>query len=145
MGNSEGGKSGGSGKFGGIGVLILRMTIGIIFVAHGLQRVFGLFDGPGISGTARMLDGIGFAYPVFWAWAFAATEAIGGIFLTLGILPRTTSAVFAGMTLLGIMKIYGPKGFFYTQNGIEYPLVVLMVCLFFVMAGGGKFSFFDKL
>ena len=71
--------------------LVLRLSLGIMFTAHGLQKAFGLFEGSGIEGFTSMLSGLGFTPAAFWAYLAAYLELIGGIFLILGILVRSSS------------------------------------------------------
>lgn len=133
------------GSKGSIAVLVLRMVLGIIFLSHGLQKVFGVFGGSGITPTVDMLDKAGFMYPFFWAWVFAVVETVSGLFLTLGIMPRLSSGLIALLVLFVIIKIHGPNGFFASKGGYEYDLLVLAVCVNFMASGGGKYSFFDKM
>jgi putative oxidoreductase len=55
------------------GILVLRLGAGIMFVAHGLQMVYGFFGGPGINGFSKMLSGLGFAPAIFWSYVASYT------------------------------------------------------------------------
>lgn len=127
-----------------IAIFILRLCLGIIFVAHGLQKVFGLFGGPGIEGFAKMVAGVGANPALFWAWAVAIVELLGGIFLILGILPRLSAAAIGAIMIVAIVAIHGGKGFFMSAGGFEYQLLILGVCLSIVLTGAGKISLFNK-
>ncbi len=124
-------------------ILFIRVTLGVIFLAHGLQKTFGLFGGPGVEGVTGMLKGMGFAFPGIWAWILCLTELMGGLFLILGILPRISAALIAIVMVVAIAKVHGPKGLL-GQGGFEYPLLILMTCISLMITGGGKFSLFDK-
>jgi putative oxidoreductase len=133
-----------SGRFSDFTVLILRITIGVIFAAHGAQKLFGLFGGSGIEGFANMLGGLGFAPAIFWAWTAAIAEGIGGLFLIAGVLPRL-SALAIGITMLvAVATIHGAKGLFASKGGFEYQLLILSVCVSIIMTGSGRFSLFNK-
>ncbi|MFH1359633.1 MAG: DoxX family protein [Candidatus Omnitrophota bacterium] len=70
------------------GIFILRIGLGTIFLAHGLQKVFGVFGGPGIEGFTGMMKNLGFSFPVFWAWTAALGELLGGSFVNFGRTPE---------------------------------------------------------
>ena len=134
-----------STKLTDIGILIVRVTLGVIFVAHGLQRLVGAFDGPGINGTIAMLDSIGIAPPQIWAWVLAFSETFGGLFLILGIFPKLAALAIAIIMAIVIVKVHGPKGLFLTKGGFEYQLLILSVSLSLMFTGGGKYSLLNKL
>lgn len=125
-------------------ILLLRVTLGMIFLVHGLQRLLGIFDTGGIEELYGMLKDLGFAYPLFWAWTFPIAKALGGLLLIFGMFPRLNAAINASIITATIVKVSGPKGFFIAQGGCEYQLLLLIVCIFLMLTGGGKFSIFDK-
>ncbi len=125
-------------------LLILRLAVGTIFVAHGLQKAFGMFDGPGIEGVTQMTNSLGFTPAILWAWIVALGELGGGVFLTLGILPRLSAAVIAVIMTVAVVLVHGKGGYFASNGGFEYPLFVLMVCVALILAGGGRLSLFNK-
>ena len=123
-------------------LLILRVAIGTIFLAHGSQKLFGAGN---INGFAGMLQGLGFAPPVLWAYAAALSEGLGGLLLLLGIAPRLSAGLIAIVMLVAIVKVHGAKGFFMAQGGFEYQFLILISCIALILTGGGKFSLFNKL
>lgn len=127
-----------------IAVLVLRIAVGIIFLGHGMQKLFGAFDGGGINGVSGMLKGLGFTAPLFWAWIVAIAEGLGGLFLLLGVIPRVSAGLIAIVMLVAIVKVHGPKGFFMAQGGFEYQFLILMTCIALMFTGGGKFSLYNK-
>ncbi len=128
-----------------ISLLILRLAVGIIFVAHGLQKVFGMFGGSGIEGFSQTMKTLGFTPPVFWAWVAGLGELGGGIFLIIGILPRLSALVIAIIMFVAVVFVHGDGGYFASNGGFEYPLFILMVCIAITLSGGGKLSLFNKL
>ncbi|MGB3112659.1 MAG: DoxX family protein [Candidatus Omnitrophota bacterium] len=135
----------GSARFDDVAIFILRVTVGAILLAHGLQKLLGAFGGPGIQGTATMLSGMGFAPAEIWAWVLALGESLGGLFLILGILPKLSALAIAVVMIVAIVRVHGPKGFFMMKGGFEYPLLILSVCITIMITGAGKYSLFNKL
>jgi len=127
-----------------IALLILRLGVGIIMVAHGAQKVFGLFGGPGIEGFAGMMSSLGFTPPMVWAWIAGLGELLGGSFLILGILPRLSAGIISIIMLVAVVVVHGKGGYFASGGGFEYPLFILMVSLALILTGGGKLSLFNK-
>jgi putative oxidoreductase len=119
--------------------LLLRLAVGLNLVPHGMQKAFGAFDGPGMSGFAAALGKMGFAAPTLSAWLVMLTELVGGILIAAGLLTRPAAAallVFMGMAVMTHL----PRGFFWTSGGFEYPLMWGIAALFFLIRGGGPYS-----
>jgi putative oxidoreductase len=125
-------------------LLLVRAAVGIIFIAHGAQKLFGAFGGSGIEGTANMVKGLGFTPGLFWAWVVALVETLGGLFLLLGVLPRTSAGFIAIIMLVAIFKVHGANGFFMKNGGIEYQFLILINCVAIMLAGAGGFSLFNR-
>ncbi|MBD3263810.1 MAG: DoxX family membrane protein [Candidatus Omnitrophica bacterium] len=123
-------------------LLILRVFLGIVFLAHGLHKIFG----GGISqGFTSMLGSLNFNPPLLWAWIASIIETLGGAFLILGILPRLSALGIALVMLVAIWKVHGSDGFFAMNGGFEYPFLILGVCVSLILTGSGKISIFNKL
>src|SRR2546427_3236761 len=86
--------------------LILRSFVGVIFMAHGAQKLFGAFGGPGLEGAARYFEQLGFVPGNAWAFAVAVVEFIGGGGLLFGLPSRHSAPLLAG--LLAVAMIFGP-------------------------------------
>jgi len=125
-----------------IAILILRLALGCMFAAHGLQKVFGLFGGPGIGGFSEMLSGLGFKPSIFWAYLAAYAELVGGILLAIGFLTRGAASVLLVLILVAAFKVHVSKGFFLSQGGFEYTFIIFSVCLALILLGPGKFTIF---
>lgn len=128
-----------------IALLLLRLVLGVIFVAHGMQKLFGAFGGSGLNGVAGMFKSLGFTPGLFWAWVVALTEGLGGLFLVLGVLPRISAALIGIVMLVAIVRVHGSYGLFAANGGMEYQLLILIVCIFIILIGAGKFSLYNKL
>jgi len=126
-----------------IALLLIRLGIGVVFLAHGLQK-FGAFNGPGVENFSVMLKNIGFVPPMFWAYLVSGTEVIAGLTLILGVLPRISAFSISIIALVAIVKVHGPHGFFMANNGMEYLYLIFLTSLALMLTGGGKFSLYDK-
>ena len=124
------------------GILILRLGIGIMFVAHGLQMAFGWFGGLGVKGFAGMLANLGFDPAMLWSYVGAYTVLIGGLLLIVGAWTRLAAALLLIFILTAGIKVHLSKGFFLANGGIEYTFVIATACLGLVLLGSGKYSIF---
>lgn len=127
-----------------LAILVLRVCLGIVFVAHGAQVAFGIFSGPGINGFAQMLGGMGFKPAVFWAYLSAYTELIGGLCLVFGIFTRLAAFSILTFMLVAVLKVHWTKGFFIQSGGYEYNFVLICICLALMITGSGKFGLTKK-
>lgn len=121
----------------------LRVILGIIFITHGAQKLFGMFGGIGIEGTTKMMEGLGFFYPRIIALIWSGIEFAGGVFLVLGVLARYAAVLIAVVMLVSIWKINLAYGFFIQNNGYEYNLLIIASCVPFICMGGGSWSVWD--
>jgi putative oxidoreductase len=125
--------------------LVLRLPAGIIFVAHGAQKLFGSFGGYGLEGTGQWMASIGLE-PGYWmALAAGSAEFFGGIALLLGLLTRPAALILAITMLVAIITAHLPNGLFMSNNGYEFGLALLTMTAALVLNGGGKLSLDRKL
>ncbi|HYT72411.1 MAG TPA: DoxX family protein [Gemmatimonadales bacterium] len=130
--------------FADLGLLALRVALGLVFLGHGAQKAFGAFGGPGFAGAAGFFDNLGLRPARFWAATAAGAELLAGTLLVLGLLtPVAAVLVFATMAV-AIAKVHGPKGFFVQNGGFEYNLVLMVAALALAAAGPGAYSL-DRL
>jgi putative oxidoreductase len=129
------------------GPAALRLTLGAMFVAHGMQKLFGLWGGLGIHGTAAYFESLGLAPGTLLAVAAGALELGGGLMLVAGVLTRYAAIALAIAAIAAFWKVHLANGLFLSATvpqdrgeGIEYRLVVFagLVCLMFT--GAGAFS-----
>jgi putative oxidoreductase len=125
-------------------VVPLRLGIGIMALAHGLQMAFGLFNGSGVGGFAKMLETMGFFMPKFWAVIGAYTLLLGGICLILGFLTRIASLFLAIFMVVAVMSVHISKGFFISNGGYEYNFVIICGCIALMLSGPGALSIGKK-
>ena len=125
--------------FDPIALPLLRLTMGLILVPHGCQKLFGWFGGLGFEKFTDIFDKMGWHPAVFWVALVALTESVGGLLLAFGFLTRFAAAAIL-IFMLNAMWSTSAKGFFWAQGGMEYPLLIGVVALVFLIKGGGRFS-----
>jgi putative oxidoreductase len=120
--------------------LALRLPVGIIFVAHGAQKLFGWWGGYGLAGTGQWMDSIGLAPGVLMALLAGAAEFFGGLALIAGLLVRPAAAALALAMVVAIFAVHVDKGLFVANNGYEFALALLAVSVSLVFSGAGRGS-----
>lgn len=119
--------------------LALRAGVGLLLMPHGMQKLFGMFGGGGLSGTATFLGSVGYPAPFFLALLIGLVEFVGGACLVAGFMTRAAAfSVFVFMVFATLFHL--PNGFFWTAKGFEYPVLWGLAALFFVAHGGGAMS-----
>jgi putative oxidoreductase len=115
-------------------LLILRVAVGVIFIAHGSQKLFGAFGGMGLNKTVEMMGGGVIPYLV------AIGEFFGGIGLVFGFLSRFSAAALIVIMIGAIVQVHGRNGFFLDKHGFEYNLSLIGNLLPILLCGPGRFS-----
>jgi putative oxidoreductase len=122
------------------GLLLMRLLVGLLFVGHGAQKLFGWFGGYGPKGTGGWMESIGIKPGVFMAVSAGLMELLGGALFTLGLL-TPLAALLITLTMLGaIFKVHAQNGIWATANGYEYPLVLIAVVIGIALIGAGSYS-----
>jgi putative oxidoreductase len=122
-----------------LGRTALRWVIGPLFVGHGTQKLFGWFGGHGLEGTAGFFESqLGLKPGKRHATAAGASEAIGGLLLTLGAATPVAAGLITGTMITAIRKVHAPKGPWVTQGGYEYNAVLIAAMLALVETGPGR-------
>lgn len=129
------------------GPTLLRLALGTVFLAHGLQKLLGIWGGPGVTGTIHMVQHLGFGYAYPLATLLIVTEVAGGALLILGW--GTLWVTLALLVEMGIAvwKVHYPNGFFMNWavtpgkgHGIEFNLVLIGGLLCLLLGGPGALS-----
>jgi putative oxidoreductase len=123
-----------------IGLLIIRLVIGLLFVGHGAQKLFGWFGGYGLKGTGGWLESLGMKPGVTMAMLAGLAEFIGGILLALGLLTPLAGIMIAGTMVMAIVKVHGQNGIWATSNGYEYNLTLIAVAIGLALIGPGQYA-----
>lgn len=122
------------------GLLIIRLVIGILFIGHGAQKLFGWFGGYGIKGTGGWFESIGMKPGTTMAVLAGLTEFIGGALFALGLLTPFAGVLIAGTMVVAIIKVHGPNGLWITANGYEYNLTLIAVAIGIALIGPGRYA-----
>jgi len=127
----------------------IRITLGVVFFAHGAQKVFGWFGGAGLTGTLRMMhDHLHLPIPV--AFLVVMSEFLGGAGLIVGLLSRVAAVGICVTMLSAIVMVHGRNGLFMNWlgdrkgHGIEYHLLAIALAVAIVVGGSGAASL-DRL
>jgi putative oxidoreductase len=124
----------------GLDTLPLRVGAGVIFAAHGAQKLFGWFGGYGLEGTAGWMTSIGLEPGLLMATMAGGAEFFGGLLLILGLLVRPVALMLAVTMLVAIVMVHLQNGFFLTNNGYEFGLALLAISIGLVFRGAGSLS-----
>ncbi|UXA05753.1 DoxX family protein [Mycobacterium sp. SMC-2] len=120
-----------------VGLLILRLVLGVTLAAHGYNKFFG---GGRIPGTARWFESIGMKPGKFHATVAATTEMAAGLGLAAGLLTPIPAAGFVSLMLVAAWTVHRPNGFFIVKEGWEYNLVLAASAVAVATLGAGKLS-----
>jgi len=123
-----------------IGLLLLRLVVGLLLVGHGTQKLFGWFGGGGLDGTARNFTSLGYRPGRVMAMLGGMAETLGGLSLALGFLTPLGSAAIIGAMLNAILSVHLPNGVWNTKGGFEFPLTNAAVAAAVAFTGPGTYS-----
>ncbi|MDN5747813.1 MAG: DoxX family protein [Pseudonocardia sp.] len=126
-----------------VGLLLLRFAVGGVYFAHGMQKVFGLWGGPGIAGFARTLDGFGFRETTTLSWVTGITELVAGAFVVLGVVTPLAAAGLVAIALNAVLLKAG-NGFFVASaagaDAVELDVVLGLAAAAIVLTGPGRIA-----
>jgi putative oxidoreductase len=123
-----------------VGILVLRLTVGMALAAHGSQKVFGWFGGYGPDGTGQFMEALGFRPGRRHALAAGYVEIIGGLLLALGFLTPLAAALIVSVMVVAAATVHWKNGFFITSGGYEFNLVLGVAALSIAFTGPGAVS-----
>ncbi|HZS75968.1 MAG TPA: DoxX family protein [Ktedonobacteraceae bacterium] len=123
-----------------LGLLLLRLAVGLTIAAHGAQKLFGWFGGSGFRGTVNMQEKMGFKPSVLWASLAILGEVGGGLSLAFGFLTPLGAAGIFGAMFIAVIKGHLKNGFWNSKRGFEYPLQLLAAAVALGLIGPGSFS-----
>jgi putative oxidoreductase len=118
---------------------LLRFGLGLILMPHGCQKLFGWFGGAGFEKFTGFFDKMGWHPAAFWVALVALTELVGGFLLAVGFLTRFAAAAIV-IFMINAVWATSVKGFFWTQQGCEYSILIGLVALVYLVRGAGRFS-----
>lgn len=115
-----------------LSLLVVRVIVGVIFMAHGAQKLFGAFGGPGLAGVVGMMGPVGYLV--------AIGEFFGGLGMAVGFLSRFSALANIGIMLGAIAMVHGKNGFFSANGGFEYNLALIGLLAPVLIAGPGAWT-----
>ncbi len=124
-----------------LGLSILRLVLGSIFIAHGAQKVFGLFGGPGLTKFVAWAGTIGVAPWLAYLAAFA--ELIGGCLMFLGICCELGALLTIPVMIGAVVMVHWNSGYFMQNGGFEYPLNLIFLAIAVIIGGPGFGALWD--
>lgn len=128
-----------------LGLLIIRIAVGLTIATHGLNKIFG---GGKIAGTSAWFASIGMRAPTLNAWMAALTEIGGGALLALGLLTPLASGGLIAVMMVAMITSHIRNGWFIFKpngGGVEYVVVLALVSLGIAVTGPGEWSIDDSL
>jgi putative oxidoreductase len=124
----------------GVGLLAVRVVIGLVMAAHGAQKLLGWFGGYGLSKTGEFFDALGFQPGRTFAAMASITEMTSGLLVALGLLGPVGPALMISVMIVAAFTVHWQHGLFATNNGIEVPMLYATVALGLALVGYGPFS-----
>jgi putative oxidoreductase len=123
-----------------LGLLILRLVVGLTMAAHGGQKLFGWFDGGGPAGTGAFMEQLGFRPGKLAAIGAGMFEFAGGLLLAFGFLTAVGALMVITVLTVATATVHLGKGYFNTNGGFELPAVLSAGALCLALVGPGAFS-----
>lgn len=121
-------------------LLAARLTLGGTLAAHGAQKQFGAFAGPGIEGAGQFMGSLGFQPGEKYARVSSGAELASGALIALGALGPVGPAMLVSIMITAIETVHRPKGYFATTGGYELNMMYIMLALILATEGYGSFS-----
>ena len=125
----------------GTGLLLARLVLGVLLVAHGCQKLFGWLGGYGIGGTAAYFEQLGFRPGRLFAVAASVAEVLGGVLIALGLFGPVGPALVLSVMIVAAITVHWKNGLFAATNGIEVPLLYATATFALALTGPGPFAF----
>src|SRR5258708_29241479 len=116
-------------------LLVIRVFLGLTFVLHGGQKLFGWYGGAGIQGTRSMMQNLGVAHPGLLGWMATLSEAGGGLFVLIGLLTPLAAAVIISTMLVAIYTVHWKNGFWNGKGGYEFNLSLIALSMALILTG----------
>ncbi len=123
-----------------LGLLVIRVILGLVMAAHGAQKLFGWFGGYGLAGTSGFFESLGFRPGRPFATAASLSEFIGGWLFALGFLGPVGPALILAVMLVASISVHLRNGLFASTNGVEVPLLYATAAVGIALIGFGSYS-----
>src|SRR4051812_3689966 len=123
-----------------IGLLLLRVVVGLVMAAHGAQKLFGWFGGYGLNKTGEFFVHLGFEQGRAFAAAASLTEIASGLLVAVGFLGPIGPALMISVMIVAMITVHWEHGLFAANNGVEVPLLYTTVAVGLALIGYGRYS-----
>jgi putative oxidoreductase len=128
-----------------LGIAVLRVVVGALFMGHGLQKLTGWFGGHGVEGTGQAFDSMGMHPGKANATLAGTAETLGGGLLLTGFLTPVGASAVTGVMAVAVAKVHGRNGPWVTNNGYEYNLALTAAAFAVATDGPGMWSLDERL
>ncbi|MGW1728068.1 DoxX family protein [Streptomyces sp. NPDC002306] len=125
---------------GAWGLLLIRLTFGLLMAGHGMQKLFGSFGGPGLAATGRSFDVLGYHPGVVFAVIAGLAELVGGLGLAAGLFTPLASAAVIGVMINAMATVSGAHGLWIQNGGVEYGVSICVVVIAIAAIGPGPLA-----
>ncbi|MER5616334.1 DoxX family protein [Streptomyces sp. NPDC002215] len=125
---------------GDCGLLLVRITFGLLMAGHGSQKLFGIFGGEGLDATGRGFAALGYRPGVVYAAIGGGSEFLGGLGLALGLFTPLAAAALIGVMINAMATVTAAHGLWETEGGVEYNVCIAVVALAVAAIGPGRFA-----
>ncbi|MFI6316015.1 DoxX family protein [Nonomuraea sp. NPDC050556] len=122
-----------------IGLLVIRLAVGLIMAYHGTEKLFGWWGADGLRGAAGFFGRMGYRPPLLIALVAGLSETTGGLLLAAGALTPLAVLILMG-TFANIMILHLPNGLSRRNNGFEYELVLASATACLAFTGPGALA-----
>ena len=123
-----------------LAILLIRLGVGVTFAAHGAQKAFGWWGGPGLKGWQGAIASMGFRPVALFAALSVLAELLGGLMLMAGIVTPAAVALLVAQSIVIIFKVHWSHGFFSAKGGFEFQLLMALGVVAVGVAGPGQIS-----
>jgi putative oxidoreductase len=123
-----------------VGLLVLRVVVGLLFVGHGAQKLFGVFGGHGLQGTAGFMESLGIKPGKPQALAAGGAEFVGGALLALGLLSPLAAAMLIAVMTVAVLTVHAKNGLWNQNGGFEFNLTMVAAAFAVAAVGAGSWS-----
>ncbi len=121
-------------------LLVLRVVVGLLFIGHGAQKLFGWFGGGGLKGTAYFMESLGLTPGRYWALLAGLSEFVGGLLVLIGLLNPVGSLAILGAMIMATVKAHWGKPIWSSRGGAELPIVYGAIAVALLLTGYGRYS-----
>ena len=124
----------------GLADALIRIALGALLLPHGLQKLLGWFGGRGLAANTALFDKLGYSPGWLWGNIVVGTEVVGSILLILGLWTRPAALAVGIFSFNAILFTARRGGFFWSDGGAEYSILLFVCALFVMIRGAGAFS-----